>query len=253
MEQVLRSDSIRAVKRILGVVAAFFCAIAGMAIAAGAQNSGQQITVKPSSVAQPGTYDLDIGHSGFTAGSVNLAVCTTADETVQWNAANLVHYCGGFGRSVQLSGDTIREPGVNVTGGGITVILFELKAGGERAEAVVRVVGGTGRAAASTPATEPTATPTPAPVRDVEARLRHTQAQLELHIADLDDAERRNREKQARIDELEVQLGAAKARISDLEAGQALRDNLIRTQEDLLNAYRCQFDVDTDSVPGGCP
>jgi len=37
-------------------------------------------------------------------------------------------------------------------------------------------------------------------------------------------------------------------------AGQvAERDTLIAAQENLLNAYRCQFNVDTDAVSGGCP
>jgi len=36
---------------------------------------------------------------------------------------------------------------------------------------------------------------------------------------------------------------------SDLEA----RDGLIRSQEALLNVYRCRFDIDTGLVPGGCP
>ena len=31
------------------------------------------------------------------------------------------------------------------------------------------------------------------------------------------------------------------------------RDHLIADQENLLNAYRCLFDVDTELVPGGCP
>ena len=32
----------------------------------------------------------------------------------------------------------------------------------------------------------------------------------------------------------------------------AVRDQLIADQEALLNIYRCQFDVDTQLVPGGC-
>ena len=32
----------------------------------------------------------------------------------------------------------------------------------------------------------------------------------------------------------------------------AVRDELIAAQESLLNTYRCQFDVDTHVVPGGC-
>ncbi len=31
-----------------------------------------------------------------------------------------------------------------------------------------------------------------------------------------------------------------------------MRDSLIAAQEELLNTYRCQFDVDTQLVPGGC-
>ena len=31
-----------------------------------------------------------------------------------------------------------------------------------------------------------------------------------------------------------------------------VRDGLIQNQEALLNVYRCQFDVDTQLVPGGC-
>lgn len=36
------------------------------------------------------------------------------------------------------------------------------------------------------------------------------------------------------------------------EADLELRDRLIADQEALLNVYRCQFDVDTQLVPGGC-
>ncbi len=32
----------------------------------------------------------------------------------------------------------------------------------------------------------------------------------------------------------------------------AVRDELIQAQEDLLNVYRCMFDIDTELVPGGC-
>ncbi len=32
----------------------------------------------------------------------------------------------------------------------------------------------------------------------------------------------------------------------------ATRDNLVEAQEALLNVYRCQFNIDTQIVPGGC-
>ena len=36
------------------------------------------------------------------------------------------------------------------------------------------------------------------------------------------------------------------------QQGIAIRDLLVDTQESLLNAYRCMFDIDTQVVPGGC-
>ena len=46
-----------------------------------------------------------------------------------------------------------------------------------------------------------------------------------------------------------VAAGPARAQTTaDLEA----RDELIAAQESLLNTYRCQFDIDTRLVPGGC-
>ena len=41
----------------------------------------------------------------------------------------------------------------------------------------------------------------------------------------------------------------AEPTLSDIE----VRDQLIADQEALLNTYRCQFDVDTELVPDGCP
>ncbi|MXZ85819.1 MAG: hypothetical protein F4Z02_09220 [Acidimicrobiia bacterium] len=32
----------------------------------------------------------------------------------------------------------------------------------------------------------------------------------------------------------------------------AMRDALIAEQENLLNVYRCMFQIDTHAVPGGC-
>ena len=36
--------------------------------------------------------------------------------------------------------------------------------------------------------------------------------------------------------------------VADVES----RDNLIASQEALLNVYRCRFNIDTEVVPGGC-
>jgi len=43
--------------------------------------------------------------------------------------------------------------------------------------------------------------------------------------------------------------GASAQTVGDV----AVRDQLIANQENLLNAYRCMFGVDTEVVPGGCP
>ncbi len=42
--------------------------------------------------------------------------------------------------------------------------------------------------------------------------------------------------------------GASAQTVDDV----ALRDRLIASQEALLNTYRCRFDIDTETVPGGC-
>ena len=48
----------------------------------------------------------------------------------------------------------------------------------------------------------------------------------------------------------EITPGAAPAdpSVADVEA----RDNLVAAQENLLNAYRCNHQIDTELVPGGC-
>ena len=49
-----------------------------------------------------------------------------------------------------------------------------------------------------------------------------------------------------------VALGVSPATAHDPSHDIAVRDQLIRQQEDLLNVYRCMFDIDTQLVPGGC-
>ena len=46
---------------------------------------------------------------------------------------------------------------------------------------------------------------------------------------------------------------ATNTRIAELEALVAERDELIVDQEELLNAYRCMFNIDTQIVPYPCP
>lgn len=48
-------------------------------------------------------------------------------------------------------------------------------------------------------------------------------------------------------------LGPMSAASAQTPNDVAVRDQLISDQENLLNAYRCLFGVDTGVVPGGCP
>jgi len=48
-------------------------------------------------------------------------------------------------------------------------------------------------------------------------------------------------------------VGAQTADVQTAAGQVAERDSLIAAQENLLNAYRCMFGVDTDAVRGGCP
>ncbi len=50
----------------------------------------------------------------------------------------------------------------------------------------------------------------------------------------------------------EPTLSAEQQRIKELEATLVSQSDLIVAQENLLNAYRCLFNVDTQVVPGGC-
>ena len=51
---------------------------------------------------------------------------------------------------------------------------------------------------------------------------------------------------------LAVPVAGAQAGAPQVEEVEA-RDRLIADQENLLNAYRCMFNTDTEVVPGGCP
>ena len=48
-------------------------------------------------------------------------------------------------------------------------------------------------------------------------------------------------------------ISQAAAQTPDLAAQVAERDTLVAAQENLLNAYRCMFQVDLEAVVGGCP
>ncbi|MYH96454.1 MAG: hypothetical protein F4129_08095, partial [Acidimicrobiia bacterium] len=50
-----------------------------------------------------------------------------------------------------------------------------------------------------------------------------------------------------------VVVAAPPAASAQAAAEVAVRDQLIASQENLLNTYRCLFGVDTEVVPGGCP
>lgn len=116
-------------------------ALVGFLFAGSASAQDQTMTVSPSAVSEPGTYDFEVSASGFTIGSANFAVCNTGDGSLITGAAELMQYCGGFGDSVSLDGGSYSTTveGVEVTEDGVTFLLFQPVADGEAASASVNI------------------------------------------------------------------------------------------------------------------
>ena len=117
-------------------------ALVGFLFAGSASAQDQTMTVSPSAVSEPGTYDFEISAEGFTLSSVNFATCSTGDGTQIDGAAGLMQYCGGFGDAVDIAADgtySATVEGVEVTDAGVTFLLFELREGGEAASASVNI------------------------------------------------------------------------------------------------------------------
>ncbi|MDE0215383.1 MAG: hypothetical protein OXN79_02255, partial [bacterium] len=72
---------------------------------ASAQEGEQSMTADPSSVPEPGTYDITINAEGFTLPSVNLAVCSIGDPSMLDGAGPLMQHCGGLGNGVDIAED----------------------------------------------------------------------------------------------------------------------------------------------------
>ncbi|WP_420640194.1 LPXTG cell wall anchor domain-containing protein [Candidatus Poriferisocius sp.] len=113
-------------------------ALVGFLFAGSASAQEQTVTVDPAVVPEAGTYTLSVTSSGFTVGSANLAVCSSADESIEWGQATLIQYCGGFG-SAQTPNSTVTLEDVEITDDGVTLIWFELVADGESGVARVTV------------------------------------------------------------------------------------------------------------------
>lgn len=117
-------------------------ALVGFLFAGSASAQGQSMTVSPSAVEAPGTYDFEISAEGFTLPSVNFATCSTGDGEQLTGAAGLMQHCGGFGAAVDIAADgtySATVTGVEVTDAGVTFLLFELREGGEAASASVNI------------------------------------------------------------------------------------------------------------------
>ncbi|WP_419919154.1 hypothetical protein [Candidatus Poriferisocius sp.] len=102
----------------------------------------QTMTVDPSMVAEPGTYDFTLSASGFTIPSANLATCSTGDASLLLGIAELTQYCGGIGDTVSIGADgtfTTTVEGVEVGEDGVTFLLFQLVQDGEAASASVNI------------------------------------------------------------------------------------------------------------------
>ncbi len=115
-------------------------ALVGFLFAGSASAQDQTITVDPASVPEAGTYDFTVTPSGFTVAAVNIAVCNTADPSVEWGQATLMQYCGGFGTAADPNGPNTVE-GVEVTEDGVTFLMFELVPDGEASPPVQVNIG----------------------------------------------------------------------------------------------------------------
>ncbi len=104
----------------------------------------QSLTLTPSTVAEPGTYDILVEGEGYTLSSVNLAFCGTADVekiTGPAGGAGLIAECGGFGSTVDLEADGTYSAthSVEVGEDGAYILLFQLAQDGEGAGAAITI------------------------------------------------------------------------------------------------------------------
>ncbi|MYC57260.1 MAG: hypothetical protein F4X48_01525 [Acidimicrobiia bacterium] len=109
----------------------------------------QTLTADPAAVPAPGTYDITVTASGFTATNINFAICNTGDineigTNIVELTAGVPQYCGGsFGTPINPAswenGTYTTTQSVEVTDAGVTFMMFELSATGEMAAVSVNV------------------------------------------------------------------------------------------------------------------
>ncbi|MCY3967405.1 MAG: LPXTG cell wall anchor domain-containing protein [bacterium] len=106
-----------------------------------ASAQGQSATANPSTVPEPGTYDITVTAEGFTLPSVNFAICSTGDvSNISDGLPSMMQYCGGLGEAVELDGGSYTTTeSVEVTDAGVTFMFFELAAGGESTNVSVNI------------------------------------------------------------------------------------------------------------------
>ena len=210
-------------------------------LAESASAQDQTLTADPSSVPEAGTYDFTLTPGGFTTTGTNLAVCATGEESVEWGQATLMQHCGGFGSSVNATGGPISVEGVEVTDAGVTFLIFELVPDGQAALVQVNISQDD---------------------RIVDANKSEVHARDSLIAAQ--ESLLNTYRCRFGIDTQVVHGGCRGGQPARPPAEPSpllgmptthdiwVRDELVASQEALLNVYRCRFDIDTQVVPDGC-
>ena len=122
-------------------VAMALALVAWVGASAVSAQDGPTLTADPAYVEAAGEYTFTVTGTGFTVPSVNATVCPTAnqDEITEDNFTSL---CGlGFGNTVTKNddGSFTAELTAEVGEDGITLVMFQLAAGGESARAIITI------------------------------------------------------------------------------------------------------------------
>lgn len=201
----------------------------------------QTLTADPASVPEAGTYEITLTPSGFTSTATNLVVCNTGNESVEWSAATLMQHCGGFGGPINATDGPITVSDVEITEDGVTFLIFELREDGEAA--LVRVI-------VSMDDTDINARRSGVRTRDSliaaqESLLNVYRCRFGIDTQVVPGGCRGGQPARPPAEPSPF-LGTPTSH----EIG--VRDELVASQEALLNVYRCRFVIDTHIVPGGC-
>ena len=133
--------------------------VAWVGASAASAQDGPSLTADPATVTEAGEYTFNVTGTGFTVDSLNATVCPTAnqDEITETNFTSL---CGlGFGNTVTKNDDGTftAQLTAEVGADGITLVMFQLAAGGESARLAITISEATADDSADDAASDDTA------------------------------------------------------------------------------------------------